>query len=417
MQTVSCRIGLDDTDHHEIGCTTESMQDLIMHIIEKTDCEILERRLVRLWPFAERRTRGNGALGALLKMPIKQRELLVEVCKEWFSRMLSIIEEYPKSRFAPSPCLLISFETLPEEWYWESVRGYVDPDERYDQATEKNCEILYSDSKFGVVGACAAVAWKPRARSTWEIIAWRQDSRIGKKRVLSKDSVLSLEREHPLTFMNRDPTKGNGLIAPRTPCPVLYGIRGSSESVVNEAHSWLQKRNDVEPCKSFASHITNQLSDDHIEAINSGTVISMPSETKGGHAFTRVFSGISSEELVAFAETGPINRALRKLIPGDRITWAGLKSPDGSIHLEKLRVDDHSPRILGRPVCCSTTMRSAGKGQDLRCLECGKSQKKKWVCERPESLSVLLQGKWMEPSPSNMRHLSKPISHIEKGTR
>ena len=417
MQSVSCRIGLDDTDHHEIGCTTERMQDLIMNIIKQTDCEIIERRLVRLWPFAERRTRGNGALGALLKIPIQQKESLVQICEEWFSRMLSIIVQYPKSGFAPSPCLLISFEPLPEEWYWQSVRGYVDPEARFDQATKKNCEIFHSESKFGVVGACAAVAWSPRKQSTWELIAWRQESRIGKKRALSKDSVRFLEREHPRTFMNRDPTKGNGLIAPRTPCPVLYGIRGSSESVVNEAHFWLQKRNDVESCHSFASHITNQLSDDHIESINSGTVISMPSETKGGHAFTRVFSGISSEKLVAFAETGPINRALRKLIPGDRITWVGLTSPDGSIHLEKLRVNDHSPRILGRPVCCSRTMRSAGKEQDLRCLKCGRTQKKQWVCEGSDPPSGLVLGLWMEPSPSNMRHLSKPISHIEKGTR
>ena len=120
---------------------------------------------------------------------------------------------------------------------------------------------------------------------------------------------------------------------------------------------------------------------------------------------------------MAFAETGPVNRALRKLMPGDRITWVGLTSPDGSIHLEKLRVNDHSPRILGRPVCCSKTMRSAGKGQELRCLKCGKAQKKEWICEGSESVSGLLLGKWMEPSPSNMRHLSKPISHIEKGTR
>ena len=416
MQLVTCRIGLDDTDHHEIGCTTERMQDLIMHIIEQTDCEILERRLVRLWPFAERRTRGNGALGALLKMPIQQKELLVQICNEWFSRMLSIIEQYPKSEFAPSPCLLISFEPLPEEWYWQTVRGYVDPEERFDQATKKNCEIIHSDSKFGVVGACAAVAWSPREQSTWELIAWRQDSRIGKKRVLSKESVQSLETEHPRTFMNRDPTKGNGLIAPRTPCPVLYGIRGSSESVVNEAHSWLQKRNDVESCHSFASHITNQLSDDHIESMHSGTVTSMPSETKGGHAFTRVFSGISSEKIVAFAETGPINRTLRKLIPGDRITWGGLTSPDGAIHLEKLRVNDYSPRILGRPVCCSRTMRSAGKGQKLRCDDCGRMERKIWLCSDKLTHFGHKEGLWVEPPASNRRHLSRPLSHGNPGT-
>ena len=90
MQSVSCRIGLDDTDHHEIGCTTERMQDLIMTIINQTDCEIIERRLVRLWPFAERRTRGNGALGALLKIPIEQKDSLVQICEEWFLSLIHI---------------------------------------------------------------------------------------------------------------------------------------------------------------------------------------------------------------------------------------------------------------------------------------------------------------------------------------
>ena len=64
--------------------------------------------------------------------------------------------------------------------------------------------------------------------------------------------------------------------------------------------------------------------------------------------------------LVAFKEGGDVNRLLRKLIPGDRINWLGLESPDGSIHLERLRIESSVPRILGRPICCNNkTMRSA----------------------------------------------------------
>ena len=59
-------IGLDDTDTANYGCTTATFDDLINSISHLPDFKILERRLVRLWPFAERRTRGNGALSCIV---------------------------------------------------------------------------------------------------------------------------------------------------------------------------------------------------------------------------------------------------------------------------------------------------------------------------------------------------------------
>ena len=64
------RLGLDDTDHVDEGCTTSSFDELLSEIQEAMNCDILERRLVRLWPFAERRTRGNGALGAIIDLSL-----------------------------------------------------------------------------------------------------------------------------------------------------------------------------------------------------------------------------------------------------------------------------------------------------------------------------------------------------------
>ncbi|MDG1533283.1 MAG: hypothetical protein P8Q35_02410, partial [Candidatus Thalassarchaeaceae archaeon] len=60
------RIGLDDTDHTEYACTTEHFDRLLQVLLENIPSfEIIERRLVRLWPFAPERTRGNAALGAI----------------------------------------------------------------------------------------------------------------------------------------------------------------------------------------------------------------------------------------------------------------------------------------------------------------------------------------------------------------
>ena len=410
-----CRLGLDDTDHPEVGCTTESMNDLLVRISREISSTIEERRLVRLWPFAERRTRGNGALGAILEFPEHEKENLEAVCREWFSQLLQRIKTYPPSPIPPSPCLVLSFDPLPEKWYWEAVRGFVDSFSRFDQATKNKCIVFHSNSTFGVVGACAAAAWNPSVESSWELISWRQEELVGTDRMVAQKAVSGMENNHPETFLNRDPTKDRGMIAPRTPCPVLYGIRGFSESVVYNAHQWLQARSDVEECASFASHLTNQLSDDHIESTKRGTVTTTATETRGGHAFVFAFTGISSLKLVAFSEGGPVNRLLRNLRPGDSISWSGLTAPDGSVHLEKLRLDTSSPRIVGRPSCCSRAMRSAGKGQDLRCLTCGKTEKKYWKSTVDDLPSGQPTGVWLEPTPSNRRHLSKPLSHGNPG--
>ena len=123
-----CRLGLDDTDHTEVGCTTSSFDELLSEIQEGLKCEIIERRLVRLWPFAQRRTRGNGALGAILDIPDKGESILKKICNSWFERLISKIADYPPSKIPISPCLAISYDKTPDNWYWDAVRGQVEPE-------------------------------------------------------------------------------------------------------------------------------------------------------------------------------------------------------------------------------------------------------------------------------------------------
>ena len=405
-----CRLGLDDTDHFDRGCTTSSFDELISEIQEGVNCDIIERRLVRLWPFAERRTRGNGALGAIIDVPNKDKLLLEKICNAWFDRLLTEITGYPPSTIPVSPCLIISFDQAPEHWYWDAVRGYVEPENILREAEIAGTTLFLGNEISGIVGACAAISWESNPHSSWELIAWRNESSIGSERRVSHRSVSQLGSLFPGTFLNRDPTKGKGLIAPRTPCPVLYGIRGSSSTQVEEAHLWLQSEEGVETCKSYAIHRSNQISDDHIESVLSGSVISKPRESKGGHASISVFSEGRPLSLVAFREGGPVNRLLRSLEPGDKITWVGLLSPDGSVHLERLRVDSASPRIFSRPMCCNRTMRSSGRNQGLRCLHCGRKEKKTWRSIHFDDTQEHPSGVWLEPTSSNRRHLSRPLS-------
>jgi len=406
----SCRvwIGLDDTDNPDSGCTTATFDDLLKEISQIENVEIIERRLVRLWPFAERRTRGNGALACVIDCPKKSLLFLEELLSNFFNQLLSELEIDENS--LTSPALIFSFKELDENFYWEAVRQKVDLDIRRESL--RGVKVLsLENSDWGLIGASSAMAWQPSENSTWELIAWRFSDNIGTKRNITSSVVKKMESLHPETFVNRDPTADKGLIAPRTPCPVLYGIRGSKSQAVLMAHKWIQGQSGVERCERFAIHRTNQLSDDHVLGFSRSTVLTKSIETKGAHSSLQVLSEGKNLTLVAFKEGGDVNSLLRKLIPGDRIDWLGMKAPDGSIHLERLSINSSLPRITGRPICCNgKTMRSAGSNQPLRCLNCERVVEKHWLYEEINLNGIELVSGWAEPSPSQRRHLSKPLS-------
>lgn len=403
------RIGLDDTDHPLSGCTTSTFDELLSLLESQIPgINIHLRGLVRLWPFAERRTRGNGALCAEISIPQKCKDEFKKLCSEWFESILEETSYHPSSAIPAAPVLLVSEKHPPEKWYWEAVTGHVDLKPRLAAIHAEGCLMLSGEHKWGAVGASAAIAWSPTDTSTWELIAWRNREMIGHPRQITSEVVRLMEENHPQTFVNRDPT-GRGLIAPRTPCPVLYGIRGASMKSVEQAHHWMQARSDVEQSSRWAVHKSNQLSDDHLGVVTYGTVISSPEETKGAHSNLAVISQGHRVNLVAFSEGGPVNRLLRKLQIGDKVAWMGLIAPDGAVHLERLTLVDHVPRVLGRPTCCNRSMRSGGAGQQLRCRKCGSMANREWFSEEADLCDIDLVENWSQPHPSNRRHLAKPL--------
>ena len=325
-------IGLDDTDHPTAGCTTDCFDDLLNHLSNgEHGFTVVSRRLVRLWPFAPRRTRGNGALSAVIELDSNTHQILKEECEIWFEELLKKSEPFDTESTPSSPVLIICDSDPPLNWYKDAVMSYVELNSRLHEIEELGMTVYCGDRKWGAIGASAAVAWSPVKDSTWELIAWRNDKNIGTERVITSQAVQEMEEFHPRTFVNRDPTKGKGLIAPRTPCPVLYGIRGDSSESVEQAHFWLQLRSDVENSTRYAIHVTNQLSDDHVNGSCSGTVLTHPEHTKGAHSNVTVSVRGIATKLVAFSEGGPVNRLLRTLHPGDVISWVGLTAPDDSI--------------------------------------------------------------------------------------
>ena len=408
-ELITVRVGLDDTDHPESGCTTHSFNSLLHKLSKIKGVDVLDRMLIRLWPYATRRTRGNGALSSRLSLPAASKEQFMQTCSDWFDKLLHDIAGFPQDQNSPSPALLISFGKVPENWYWEAVRGEVGLENREEEVNSSGITVFSHPDKWGIIGASSAISWNPPSNHSWELIAWRKPHLIGTKRIVSKDSVMQLSELFADTFMNRDPTSDKGIIAPRTPCPVLYGIRGASKEAVESAHIWMQDVGTNEKCDLWASHMSNQLSDDHLLGPSFGTVISDPRVVKGAHASLRVISEGLGETLVAFSEGGPVNRLLRQLSPGDLVSWMGLRSPDEAIHLEKLKIVSASPRITTRPRCCGKSMRSKGKNQDLSCDKCKRKAPKYWLSDEwSPDIPTSFEG-WTQPPPSQRRHLSMPL--------
>ncbi|NDF33626.1 MAG: DUF1743 domain-containing protein [Euryarchaeota archaeon] len=403
------RLGLDDTDHVDHACTTEHFNRLLSRLEESIDSfEIIERRLVRLWPFAPKRTRGNAALGAICELKISHLRDVESICQQFIDDLHNEIKStYPETGERPSPCLITTTESFPESLYWKAVRGEVSLGSVLNRLPSSSKFYSIKENPTGIIGASAAIAWNPKENYTWELIAWRFEDKIRTVREVSIESIESMSKKFTTTFANRDPTTGRGLIMPRTNCPVLYGIRGGSPEELQKAHEFLQLRKDVEESNSWAIHRTNQVSDDHVLGSMTGIVSSFPVEVQGGHSSVVVWTGSNSLTLIAYAESGPVNTLLRRFLPGDIIEWVGLISPTNEIHLERLRVNSATPRIGKRPECCGKAMRSAGSGQGLRCRLCGEVAEKVWEIENV-SFTTPHEG-WVEPNPANRRHLAKPL--------
>ncbi|MDP6011074.1 MAG: DUF1743 domain-containing protein [Candidatus Poseidoniaceae archaeon] len=375
-------LGLDDTDSLDGGCTTE----MFVRLLERMGVEYDDPRLVRLWPFAENRTRGNAAVAANLKISFDEAVNLVEEHWIWLCE---------RSEPDSNPGMVLTEEQLDESIYWNAVRMHV-------ESTDIDTPIrhhLWSTGGTGVIGATAAIAWRGIQDHTWENTVYRSAENIGSPRRIDENSIAEMDKKFPGTFLNRDPRKQKGLIAPRSPCPVLLGIRGETEDDVRSAFEWLRNNGDMEEDAGNMVWRTNQACDDHIGSVITATVETTPVVRTNGHASASTSEG----DIVAFSEGGDVNKLLQGLIPGDVISWLGLEHL-GVYHLERLRLVKAALRFKQRPMChCGKRMKSAGKGQSPRCPTCGTQSEVDWIGEHIEP------SEWMEPAPDRRRHLAAPL--------
>ncbi|MGQ9587844.1 MAG: TiaS agmantine-binding domain-containing protein [Thermoplasmata archaeon] len=273
MLVPSTLLAFDDTDSPEGMCTTH-LAALVLE--ELSDCDLIGLpRLVRLNPNVPWKTRGNAAIclplgrasgagracGSLKGEPVKfyskGRPVDPENVLDQASKVLERVARFDCEK--TNPGIVASNRKPPPSLYWRAVRGIV-PLADVERILSNGGAIWrkYKEGR-GIIGASAAMAWRPRDR-TWEVIAYRSPERIGTPRTIDPRSVIAMDKATRWTFNNYDYENEHVAIAPGSPCPILFGIRGDRASELLRAREMIEGE---EP-ESWLLFLTNQATEDHI---------------------------------------------------------------------------------------------------------------------------------------------------------
>jgi len=267
----------------------------------------------------------------------------------------------------------------------------------------------------GLVGAAAAVAW-PGRRATWEVTSYRSRERWGGPRTVDPGSVHAAARRHPELFLCHDPRTRRLLVAPHTPCPILFGLRGTNPAAVLAARAEIRS----EPVDRWVLFRTNQATGDHLRARPvrevgpylsariDATVQGRPMTLAGGHVRVSVTDPEGGSIVcLAFEPTKTLPRVVSTLVPGDRVVLAGSRGLDAMFRLETVRLVRLGPRYgtPQGPICpaCRRRTRSLGMSRGFRCPSCHR----RWPPEaalRVRIAPAYPRGEY-HPTPSARRHL------------
>ena len=387
-------LGLDDTDSLKGGCTTEVLYRLIQSLPQHVG--VGQARLVRLWPFARRRTRGNAAVA--VELSTTDEPALLEFLDEyWFNHLLPLkdtveVSEHSEREQYPSDPGMVWFtdKINDEEFYRRGLREEV--------FLETLPIPTQSWGGHGRIGATLAVLW-PAERTTFEAIAWRESTNESPRQLDQK--AMTLIEEMAESFLCRDDRLGTSMLAPRGASPVLFGIRTWTLDAANEALKLLVNAPGTEETSGSMVFETNHATNDHLDEPIEFCVEKVEI-LKGGHTLIHT----DKHRFVAFKESGEIAKICQQLKPNDILECNGLMSPDHSIHIEVLRIR-HLVANQNRPSCptCQKALSSMGANQGLRCKKCGFKSEDEWV-ETHRDLPV---NQWIQPPASSRRHLAKPL--------
>lgn len=426
-------VAFDDTDSLESMCTTFLATEMIK-ALEVYDLIGLPR-LVRLNPAVPWKTRGNGALclrfgvgrgeanmvGELDGRPVysyermyeeADRDLVLDVAEKVIGQWSRVMED-------ASPGLVVSQRKPTQALYWRAVRDIVSKEEVLKELQRIGADVVGWEGGRGIIGASAAMAWRPKDR-TYEIITYRRKENWGTPRQIDDLSVKEMDLRYPTTFNNFDHRIGRRAISPHTPCPVLFGVRGDDPRELMSAVFSIRSEG---PAR-WLMFLSNQGTDDHLlrrqpdlpdRSYDFMTeVMTAPRTICGGHVIFGVRTSKGGLDCAAYEPTKEFRDTVRELRPGDRLRLFGeLRAQPRTLNLEKMQVLSLSKELskIGNPRCpsCGGPTKSMGASGGYRCKRCG--ERNRLVPEMREVPRRISPG-WYEPPVCARRHLGKPLKRM-----
>jgi tRNA(Ile2)-agmatinylcytidine synthase len=406
-------IGIDDTDSRERGMCTTYVGDTIARRLESEGTAVERVLLVRCNPAVEHKTRGNAAIAIHTSAT---SETAFSTAKEVIDKLAETADGQT------NPGLVVTEENAGSapETVAAFTRDAIQSHHRYRTAETVAEEAGYRVHGWkngrGIIGALAAVgAWGTLEDWTYEHIAYREPPRWGTDRVVDFESVFeAADAFYPAVWDTVDRGTGETVCVPRTPGPVLFGIRGDDRSACRS----VPERIESEPVDRTRTFVTNQGTDGHLRPGTvgntqdghayrlDGSVVSPPDTRRGGHVFFDFSDSEATIECAAFEPTKRFRSKVRTLRAGDRLTVCG-EVTEGTLKLEKFAVRELVRTELRTPICpgCDRTMESAGKAQGYRCRDCETTAEGKVE----HSIDRDLEIGWYEVPPRARRHIAKPL--------
>jgi tRNA(Ile2)-agmatinylcytidine synthase len=241
---------------------------------------------------------------------------------------------------------------------------------------------------------------------------------------MDASSVITMEKECPDVFDSYDHLNKCVCIAPHSPCPVLYGIRGLNP----DAMMSYRDRIISEEHEGWLFFLSNQASDDHLcscsiaevqpfqSVIVESEVQEKPRVIEGGHVVFSLkdYEGKTSVDCAAYEPTKQFRDIVKQLRIGDVVVvYGGVRTDPLTINIEKIQIVSLVSVMekVENPVCslCGKHMKSIGKGQGYRCKRCGTKSDTPLTQQIKRGIDV---GMYEVPVVAR-RHLSRPLKLLE----
>ncbi|TGC07394.1 tRNA(Ile)(2)-agmatinylcytidine synthase [Methanolobus halotolerans] len=411
-------IGLDDTDSRDGMCTTY-LGALIADELSSSCEQAGDLLLVRLNPTIPYKTRGNASVAISVECHDPTR-----VIGHVISRIASFARMDCENT-NPGVVFVLGDDfdgVKPEldEFFRRAVRDVITIDEAKAVAGKLGLTYRAFKNGRGLIGALAACGamLNPGWDHTYEYLTYRKKEMWGTPRFVDSESLYEADNcTYPETWDSVDRVNKIVVCVPRSPDPVLFGIRGNSRQAVTEAVGIVRSEEIERSCiyrtnQGTDMHLIHAAGVDDVHGMHSyileGIVETVAHTIKGGHSiFVLSDDWGKTIDCAAFEPTKNFRDVVRRLIPGDRVIVYG-SVMDGTFNIEKINILSLAEVSEKRnPECpsCGKRMKSAGAEQGYRCRKCGTT------AQVPETVCLertIAVGFYEVPSCAR-RHLAKPL--------